>query len=75
MAAHAAAVPRLAELPGEIPVAWDVIEDLQAQVSQKLSANDPDKLLEEADRRALAKSLVRNAVADWAAKYAQGNTP
>ncbi|MFD8955619.1 CpaF family protein [Streptomyces caelestis] len=73
--AHAAAVPRLAGLPGEIPVGWDVIEDLQAQVSKELSANDPDKLLEETDRRALAKSLVRTAVADWATKYAQGNTP
>lgn len=70
-----AAVPRLAGLPGEIPVGWDVIEDLQALVSKQLSDQDPDKLLEEADRRALAKSLVRNAVADWAAKYAQGNTP
>ncbi|MER7959197.1 CpaF/VirB11 family protein [Streptomyces sp. NPDC096030] len=70
-----AAMPRLAGLPGEIPVGWEVIEDLQAQVSKQLSAEDPDKLLEEADRRALAKSLVRNAVADWAAKYAQGNTP
>ncbi|MFE5614171.1 CpaF family protein [Streptomyces sp. NPDC056524] len=70
-----ASMPRLAGLPGEIPVGWEVIEDLQAQVSKQLSAEDPDKLLEEADRRALAKSLVRNAVADWAAKYAQGNTP
>ncbi|WP_326615165.1 CpaF/VirB11 family protein (plasmid) [Streptomyces scopuliridis] len=67
--------PRLAGLPGAIPVGWDVIEDLQAVVSKQLSDNDPDKLLEEADRRALAKSLVRTAVADWAAKYAQGNPP
>ncbi|MEJ8632313.1 CpaF/VirB11 family protein [Streptomyces sp. MS2.AVA.5] len=74
-AAHVAAVPRLAGLPGELPVSWDVIEDLQAKVSKNLSAEDPDKLLEEADRRALAKSLVRTAVADWATLYAQGNTP
>ncbi|MCX4826197.1 CpaF/VirB11 family protein [Streptomyces sp. NBC_01142] len=73
--ASPAAVPRLAGLPGEIPVGWEVIEDLQALVSKQLSAEDPDKLLEEADRRALAKSLVRNAVADWSTKYAQGNTP
>ncbi|MEV5203199.1 CpaF/VirB11 family protein [Streptomyces sp. NPDC053720] len=73
--AHAGAVPRLAGLPGEIPVSWDVIEDLQAQVSKQLSTKDPNKLLEEADRRALAKSLTRNAVADWATKYAQGNAP
>lgn len=73
--ADATAVPRLAGLPGEIPVGWEVIEDLQAQVSKQLSASDPDKLLEEADRRAQAKSLVRTAVADWATKYAQGNTP
>ncbi|MEU7205410.1 CpaF/VirB11 family protein [Streptomyces sp. NPDC045470] len=74
-AAHTAAdVPRLAGLPGTLPVGWEVIEELQALVSQRLSAADPDKLLEEADRRALATSLVRNAVADWAAKYAQGNT-
>ncbi|MFF8610943.1 CpaF family protein [Streptomyces sp. NPDC015346] len=70
-----AAMPRLAGMPGEIPVGWEVIEDLQAQVSKQLSAEDPDKLLEEIDRRALAKKLVRNAVADWATKYAQGNTP
>jgi Flp pilus assembly CpaF family ATPase len=68
-------IPRLAGLPGGIPVGWEVIEDLQTLVSQQLSAKDPDKLLEEADRRALARSLVRNAVADWATKYAQGNTP
>ncbi|MBT2439963.1 CpaF family protein [Streptomyces sp. ISL-36] len=70
-----AAMPRLAGMPGEIPVGWEVIEDLQAQVSKQLSAEDPNKLLEEVDRRALAKRLVRNAVADWATKYAQGNTP
>lgn len=74
-ASGAADIPRLAGLPGEIPVGWDVIEDLQALVSKQLSTEDPDKLLEEADRRALAKRLVRNAVADWATKYAQGNTP
>ncbi|MGW6564954.1 CpaF family protein [Streptomyces sp. NPDC054975] len=74
-AAGPAAVPRLAGMPGEIPVGWDVIEDLQALVSRQLSAEDPDKLLDEADRRALARRLVHNAVADWAAKYAQGNTP
>ncbi|MFG2775270.1 CpaF family protein [Streptomyces sp. NPDC048350] len=74
-AAGPAAMPRLAGMPGEIPVDWEVIEELQAQVSKQLSAEDPDKLLEEVDRRALAKTLVRNAVADWAAKYAQGNTP
>ncbi|MFD5425618.1 CpaF family protein [Streptomyces sp. NPDC127084] len=74
-ASHAAAVPRLAGLPGELPVSWDVIEDLQAQVSKQLSAADPERLLEEDDRRALAKSLVRTAVADWATKYAHGNTP
>ncbi|MCX5317963.1 CpaF family protein [Streptomyces sp. NBC_00154] len=73
--ASPAAVPRLAGLPGEIPVGWDVIEDLQALVSKQLSVEDPDKLLEEPDRRALAKALVRNAVADWSTKYAQGNTP
>ncbi|WP_351230073.1 CpaF/VirB11 family protein [Streptomyces sp. NPDC002133] len=73
--ANPAAVPRLAGLPGELPVGWEVIEELQAQVSKQLSAQDPDKLLEEDDRRAMAKSLVRNVVADWAAKYAQGNTP
>ncbi|MFI1177540.1 CpaF family protein [Streptomyces melanogenes] len=71
----AADIPRLAALPGEIPVGWEVIEDLQALVSSRLSAEDPDKLLEEADRRALARRLVRNAVADWAAQYAQGNPP
>ncbi|WP_328380753.1 CpaF/VirB11 family protein (plasmid) [Streptomyces sp. NBC_00440] len=70
-----AAVPRLAGLPGELPVGWEVIEALQSDVSQQLSDRDPDKLLEEADRRAMARSLVTTAVADWSAKYAQGNTP
>ncbi|OEJ21524.1 ATP/GTP-binding protein [Streptomyces agglomeratus] len=74
-AASPAAVPRLAGLPGEIPVGWEVIEDLQADVSKQLSAEDPNKLLEETDRRALAKRLVRNTVADWATKYAQGHAP
>ncbi|WP_119295964.1 CpaF/VirB11 family protein [Streptomyces sp. YIM 130001] len=62
-------------MPGEIPVGWDVIEDIQAAVSKQLSAQDPDKLYEDPDRRALARSLARNAVADWAALYAQGNRP
>ncbi|MFE1272192.1 CpaF family protein [Streptomyces sp. NPDC058758] len=69
------AVPSLAGLPGALPVEWEVIEHLQSLVSTKLSAEDPDKLLEEADRRALARRLVRNAVADWATAYAQGNVP
>ncbi|UKL04192.1 hypothetical protein [Streptomyces sp. NBU3104] len=72
-AADPGAVPRLAGLPGQIPVGWEVIEDLQAVVSKTLSAEDPDKLLAEEDRRALARRLVRNAVAEWSAKYAQGN--
>lgn len=74
-AAGPAAVPRLAGLPGELPVDWEVIEALQADVSRQLSEQDPDKLLEEADRRALARSLVAAVVADWATKYARGNTP
>ncbi|MCX4515944.1 CpaF/VirB11 family protein [Streptomyces sp. NBC_01619] len=74
-AAGPAAVPRLADLPGQLPVGWDVIEDLQAQVSQRLSERDPDKLLGEADRRAFARSLVTTAVADWSTKYAHGNAP
>ncbi|MER8160047.1 ATPase, T2SS/T4P/T4SS family [Streptomyces sp. NPDC094472] len=73
--ASPAAVPRLAGLPGELPVGWEVIEALQADVSAELSRRDPDRILEEADRRALARSLTTSAVADWAAKYAQGNTP
>ncbi|CAM5629280.1 CpaF family protein [Streptomyces diastaticus] len=72
-AADPGAVPRLAGLPGQIPVGWEVIEDLQAVVSKTLSAEDPDKLLAEEDRRALARRLVLNAVAEWSAKYAQGN--
>ncbi|MEN8651708.1 CpaF/VirB11 family protein [Streptomyces sp. 21So2-11] len=70
-----AAVPRLAGLPGQLPVEWQVIEALQSEVSKQLSEKDPDKLLEEADRRAQARALVTTAVADWATKYAQGNTP
>ncbi|MFC9607987.1 CpaF family protein [Streptomyces niveus] len=75
VAAGPAAVPRLAGLPGELPVDWEVIEALQADVSKQLSEQDPDKLLEEADRRALARSLVAAVVADWATKFARGNTP
>ncbi|WP_316784370.1 CpaF family protein [Streptomyces sasae] len=70
-----AAVPRLTDLPGQLPVDWDVIETLQAAVSKELTARDPQRLMEDADRRALARSLVTTAVADWAAKYAQGNIP
>ncbi|HBF84931.1 MAG TPA: CpaF family protein [Streptomyces sp.] len=70
-----AAVPRLAGLPGELPVEWEVIEALQADVSKTLSSRDPDKLMEESDRRALARSLVTAAVAEWSAKHAHGNTP
>ena len=70
-----AAVPRLADLPGELPVGWEVIETLQADVSKQLTARDPQRLMEEADRRALARSLVTTAVADWAAKYAQAHVP
>ncbi|MEV0604635.1 CpaF/VirB11 family protein [Streptomyces sp. NPDC050315] len=74
-AADPGAVPRLAGLPGELPVSWDVIEALQAQVSTALSKEDPDKLLPAEDRRALAHSLTIKAVADWATQYAQGNPP
>ncbi|MER6030683.1 CpaF/VirB11 family protein [Streptomyces sp. NPDC001851] len=70
-----AAVPRLAGLPGELPVDWEVIETLQAEVSKQLTARDPQRLMEEADRRALARSLATTAVADWSAKYAQANVP
>lgn len=74
-AVDAAAVPRLAALPGQLPVPWDVIESLQADVSAELSSRDADRLLEEDDRRALARSLTTTAVATWAALYAQGNLP
>ncbi|CAM5289738.1 ATP/GTP-binding protein [Streptomyces spiroverticillatus] len=70
-----AAVPRLADLPGELPVAWEVIEELQVKVSAELSSRDAQRLLEEEDRRALARSLTTSAVADWAALHAQGHTP
>ncbi|MFI5752581.1 CpaF family protein [Streptomyces sp. NPDC051644] len=70
-----AAVPRLAGLPGELPVSWEVIEALQSEVSKALSEQDPDKHLEEPDRRALARALVTTAVADWSTKHAHGNTP
>ncbi|OIJ88163.1 ATP/GTP-binding protein [Streptomyces sp. MUSC 14] len=65
-----AAVPRLADLPGELPVPWEVIESLQADVSKELSTRDPQRLMEEADRRALARSLATAAAADWSAKHA-----
>ncbi|MFI8930605.1 CpaF family protein [Streptomyces sp. NPDC053474] len=73
--AEAGAVPLLAGLPGHLPVAWEVIEALQADVSAEVSSRDPQRTLEEADRRALARTLTTDAVAGWAAKYAQGNTP
>ncbi|MFC8953670.1 CpaF family protein [Streptomyces sp. NPDC057101] len=68
------AVPMLAGLPGQLPVGWEVIEALQAEVSAELSAHDPSRLLEEDDRRAQARSMVTKAVARWASKYAHGNT-
>ncbi|WP_052744420.1 CpaF family protein [Streptomyces odonnellii] len=74
-AADPGSVPRLAGLPGELPVGWDVIEDLQSKVSAELTDRDPDRLLEEPDRRALARSLTTSAVASWSSMYAQGNTP
>ncbi|MFZ3475982.1 CpaF family protein [Streptomyces sp. 2.9] len=70
-----ASVPWLAGLPGELPVAWDVIESLQADVSRKLTEEDPNRLLDGDDRRARARSLVNAAVAQWVILYAQGNTP
>ncbi|MEU3464626.1 CpaF/VirB11 family protein [Streptomyces sp. NPDC006733] len=70
-----AVVPRLADLPGGLPVGWDVIEDLQIKVSQQLSTRDPDRTLAEDDRRALARSLATSTVAEWGALYAQGNAP
>ncbi|MFI0742352.1 CpaF family protein [Streptomyces sp. NPDC021100] len=69
------AVPKLAGLPGELPVGWEVIEALQAEVSTLLSRHDPNRMLEESDRRALARSLTTQTVAEWSAKYAQGNAP
>nr|WP_188273868.1 CpaF/VirB11 family protein [Streptomyces sp. CBMA152] len=69
------AVPRLVELPGELPVDYAVIESLQAEVSKQLSEADPDRLLQESDRRAQARSLVTTAVAAYATLHAQGSTP
>lgn len=66
------AVPKLAGLPGQLPVGWEVIEALQAEVSAELSAKDPSRLLEEDDRRAQARSMVTLAVATWASKYSHG---
>lgn len=68
------AIPKLAGV-GELPVAWETIEALQAEVSAQLSKRDPERTLDEADRRALARSLTAAVVAEWAAKYAQGNRP
>ncbi|MGW7048535.1 CpaF family protein [Streptomyces avermitilis] len=74
--ASPSAVPRLAGLPTELlPVSWEIIEALQADVSAVLSKRDPERTMAEPDRRALARSLTNAAVADWATKYAQGNTP
>ncbi|ROQ65225.1 Flp pilus assembly CpaF family ATPase [Streptomyces sp. CEV 2-1] len=66
-------MPRLAGLPGELPVGWEVIEALQSEVSKALS--EQDLHLEETDRRALARALVTTAVADWSTKHAHGNVP
>ncbi|THA53169.1 CpaF family protein [Streptomyces sp. A1136] len=71
-AASPGTVPKLAGLPGQLPVGWEVIEALQAEVSAELSAHDPSRLLEEDDRRAQARSMVTKAVASWASKYSQG---
>ncbi|WP_336054017.1 CpaF family protein [Streptomyces sp. CA2R101] len=73
--ADAGAIPRLAGLPGQLPVAWEVIEALQQQVSTTLSKRDPQRLLGNEDRQMLARSLTTAAVAAWSATYAQGNTP
>ncbi|MGW4784861.1 CpaF family protein [Streptomyces sp. NPDC004230] len=70
------AVPKLAGVPTELlPVGWEVVEALQVDVSTELSKRDPERTMAEPDRRALARSLTNTAVADWATKYAQGNTP
>lgn len=75
VSAEPGAVPRLADLPGQLPVAWEVIEALQTEVSDELSKRDPERTLEATDRRALSRSLATAAVAGWSAKDAQGNTP
>ncbi|MEV6726223.1 CpaF/VirB11 family protein [Streptomyces xanthochromogenes] len=67
-----AAVPGLAGLPGELPIPYADIEALQAQVSQQLTEADPERLLEDSDRRAQARSLVTQAVAQYATLHAQG---
>ncbi|MFE4873491.1 CpaF family protein [Streptomyces sp. NPDC056682] len=74
-AAGPSAVPRLVDLPGELPVDYADIEDLQAAVSKQLSEADPNRLMEESDRRAQARSLVTQAVAAYATLHAHGNTP
>ncbi|MFE7077072.1 CpaF family protein [Streptomyces sp. NPDC057620] len=71
-----AAVPPLAGAPAAVlPIAWEVIEALQGEVSAKLTAQDPERTLAEPDRRALARSLVHAAVADWATTYAHDHAP
>ncbi|WP_343298881.1 CpaF/VirB11 family protein [Streptomyces sp. SID1034] len=67
-----AQVPSLAGLPGELPIAYADIEALQAQVSRQLTEADPERLMAESDRRAQARSLVTQAVAQYATLHAQG---
>ncbi|MER0443261.1 CpaF/VirB11 family protein [Streptomyces sp. Edi4] len=70
--ASPAHVPSLASMPGELPIAYADIEALQVEVSKALSDADPARLMEEGDRRALARSLATQAVAQYATLHAQG---
>ncbi|WP_329127272.1 CpaF family protein [Streptomyces sp. NBC_01465] len=75
VSADPGAVPLLADLPGDLPVGWDIIQDLQKKVSTQVSQRDPNNKMEKDDRRAYARAVTTEVVAAWASEYASENVP
>ncbi|MEU5108470.1 CpaF/VirB11 family protein [Streptomyces sp. NPDC021354] len=80
-AAHPGAAPQdtsgVAQMPGGLPVDWEVVQDLRVKVSDDLQdeATRQGRALTQQDREAAGRAFVQRRVAEWAAGHARTNAP
>ncbi|MCX4554235.1 CpaF family protein [Streptomyces sp. NBC_01500] len=66
----------LGELPGALPVDWELIASVRDAVSDDIvAADESDPLPTETARRERARSLVAVRVSQWAVQYGRSSTP
>lgn len=66
---------QLAELPGVLPVGWEVITGLRKQASDAIEADTKDRGLDEEDEKQLAQALISRIVGQWATAWALEHPP